>query len=235
MARPDPLENIMGMLRKSNSIDPSSSAARKANMKTTRQNLGAAPQATMMPPQAGGMGGQVPPDVMPQQPGIQEGQSPDFHEQPNMMGVVIDALNEAIIALKTEIHRARDPEQKRVLESEAQQIRERVVEMGGEPVWADDSIEEGLAKLRGLGVTGINQMTRSNLAAQAAPAPAPAAQPKAGKGQPEPARPASLAQFGGLQGLLQTTAPKKPATPAAPQGSYYGSWARRRMMQGGVK
>ena len=240
MARPDPLENIMGMLRKSNSIDPSSSAARKANMKTTRQSLGAAPPATMMPPQAGGMGGAMPPpDVMPHQAGIQEGMSPDFQEQPNMMGVVVDALNEAIIGLKTEIHRARDPEQRRMLESEAQQIRERIIELGGDPIWADESIEEGLAKLRGLGITGVGHMTRQNLMRQAPEQVAQQTQKQSNKKQDAqpPVPNNSITQFGGMQGLLgmlQQPAVRKPEVKPRGEQRYYGVWAGRRARQGGV-
>jgi len=165
MPRPDPLNNIMSTLRGSKSIDSNNVMSRKAGLQTERQFLGATPQGTMMPPQMGGaMGGAAaPPDVMPQQPGIQEGMSPSFQDQPNMMGVIVDALNEAIIGLKTEIHRATDSERKKLLEQEAQNIRERIIELGGDPVWADESIEEGLAKLRGLGVTGINRMRQENL------------------------------------------------------------------------
>jgi hypothetical protein len=163
MPMPDPLENIMRILREKGSTDPNSSASRSAAMKEHRTIVGASPQATRQPPvQQGSPLPNMPRDVMPDVPGIPTGPAPETSEQPNMMGTIIDALNEAIIGLKTEIHRAPDPEQKKMLEAEAQAIRDRIVELGGEPVWADESIEEGLQKLRGLGAVSAAP-TWSNL------------------------------------------------------------------------
>jgi len=156
MPRPDPLQNIMSRLRAHGGGDPNQQAARKADLTEHRSLAGAAPQGTMLPPQAEGMGaGGMPQDVMPQTPGAPDGLSPQFDEQPNMMGVIVDALNEAIIGLKTEIHRAVDPEAKRKMEKQAQRIRDAVIEMEGDPVWGDESIDEGLAKLRGLGAVNM--------------------------------------------------------------------------------
>lgn len=234
MARPDPLESIMGMLRKTGSVDPNSVSARKAGMKTERQSLGASPPAKMMPPQSGGRG--MPPDVMPHQAGIQQGVSPQMQEQPNMMGTIVDALNEAIIGLKTEIHRAADPERKKMLESEAQQIRERIVEMGGEPIWADESIEEGLQKLRGLGVKGVPYMdgianqVRQGPAMQAPQAPVQ--QGKAGK-QEQPVAPGPPSPSMALSSLFQKPSQAQaPVTPPQRATSYYGGWFNRRGQQG---
>ena len=151
MPRPDPLDNIMTQLRAHGGTDPNTQAARKADLEQQRRQVGATPQATRQPPQPAGM----PRDVMPQTPGAPEGLSPEFQDQPNMMGVIIDALNEAIIGLKTEIHRSPEPETKRKMEKQAQKIRDTVLEMGGDPVWGDESIDEGLGKLRGLGAVNM--------------------------------------------------------------------------------
>ena len=61
--------------------------------------------------------------------------------------VIIDALNESIIALKVEIHRTTDTNQRRELEGHANKLREQIVALGGEPVYADETVEEGLQKL----------------------------------------------------------------------------------------
>ena len=165
MPRPDPLNNIMTQLREYGGGDPNQQAARQADLKQQRQQVGATPEGTMRPPQpAGGQG--MPQDVMPQTPGAPEGLSPDFEEQPNMMGVVVDALNEAIIGLKTEIHRSPEPESKRKLEKQAQKIRDAVLEMEGDPVWGDESIDEGLRKLRGLGAVGMGMQRPRDRAMQ---------------------------------------------------------------------
>ncbi len=155
MPRPDPLDNIMGQLRAHGGIDPNQQAARQADLRQQRQQVGATPEGTRQPPQPARGEGGMPQDVMPATPESPEGISPDFQEQPNMMGVVVDALNEAIIGLKTEIHRSPEPETKRKLEKQAQNIRDAVMEMEGDPVWGDESIDEGLKKLRGLGAVGM--------------------------------------------------------------------------------
>ena len=152
MPQPDPLDTVMTNLRKHGGIDPNTQAKRKAQLKDQRTTLGATPPATRKPPQQGVGGRGMPKDVMPRAPGtVVGGDREALHQQPNMMGSVIDALNEAIIGLKTEIHRAPDEETKKKLQAEAQSIRDRIVDLGGEPVWADETIEQGLQKLRGLG------------------------------------------------------------------------------------
>ena len=155
MPRPDPLNNIMTQLREHGGGDPNQQAARQADLKQQRQQVGATPEGTMRPPQPARGEDGMPQDVMPATPDSPDGISPDFQEQPNMMGVVVDALNEAIIGLKTEIHRSPEPEAKRKLEKQAQKIRDAVLEMEGDPVWGDESIDEGLKKLRGLGAVGM--------------------------------------------------------------------------------
>ncbi len=163
MPMPDPLENVMTMLRDKQGVDPNSTSNRSARLKQHRTAMGANPQATRRPPQ--GVSNQqrnVPPDVMPHTGGIPpEGVADNFQEQPNMMGVVIDGLNEAIIGLKTEIHRTQNPEQRRELERQAQGIRKQIVEMGGDPIYADETIEEGMKKLRGLGRVGTATLTQA--------------------------------------------------------------------------
>lgn len=162
MPMPDPLENVMTMLRDKQGVDPNSTSNRSARLKQHRTAMGANPQATRRPPQ--GVSNQqrnVPPDVMPHTGGIPpEGVADNFQEQPNMMGVVIDGLNEAIIGLKTEIHRTQNPEQRKELERQAQGIRKQIVEMGGEPIYADETIEEGMKKLRGLGAVNTQPLSR---------------------------------------------------------------------------
>ena len=203
MPMPDPLDNIMGMLQSKGTVDPNQAAARSAKLKNQRTVAGANPPATKQPPHQG-VKKNMPPDVMPPTPGAPTGVAPEFQGQPNMMSVVVDAMNEAIIGLKTEIHRARDTETKRNLERQAQSIRQQIVDMGGEPIYADESIEEGLRKLRGLGAVGAD-LWKNNPAAAAALSGT--SKPPTTPAKPTPAKP--------------TPAPaKKPAAPTGTTGAY---------------
>ena len=141
---PDPFENVMTMLRNKGSVDPNTAAARSASIKDQRRTVGATPPAQKKPPQGRGM-----PAPQPQGGVMGVGGDPG---QPDMMTPVVKSLNEAILGLKAQIHRTTDPEQRRMLEQQAQQIRQRVVDMGGEPIWADESIEEGMQKLQSMGM-----------------------------------------------------------------------------------
>lgn len=153
---PDPLDNIMRMLRGKGAVDPNQVAARGARMQTERRRLGAAPVAPARsgPAPAGGYptGGAVPaPQGMPSR---EEGMDTEMTVPQNAIPIVVDALNESIIALKVEIHRTQDKEQRRHLETQAEKLRQQILEFGGEPIWADESVEEGLQKLRGVGYVG---------------------------------------------------------------------------------
>ena len=141
----DPLESIMGALRGANSIDPASAAQRKAEMKQERRRAGAAPMDRRRPAGA---------SPVPTRPSPEEGTETAMTAPQTTIPIIIDALNESIIALKVEIHRTTDPEQRKALERHANKLREQIQELGGEPVWADESVEQGLAKLTGQGYIG---------------------------------------------------------------------------------
>lgn len=222
MAMPDPLDNIMRMLRSSNSVDPSSIAERKANIKNERTRLGASPPATRQPPQfsrpAPMRPQAAPPNPAPQQAGTQESMAQENQGQPNMRTAIIRSLNEAIIGLKTEIHRATDPKQKELLEREIQQIRDRVVEMGGDPVWANETIEEGMEKLRRLGTVEnpVQPMpTNRNESVQEEVASGSAIN-------------VPMSQLLGFR--PEQKAQPSPAANDADK-DYFGNWARRRILQ----
>lgn len=162
MPVPDPLDTIMNVLKSKGSVDPSKAAARSAKLKNQRTVVGANPPATKKPPHQGAKVQQnYPTDAMAPTQNAPNEVSDNFQGQPNMMSVVVDAMNEAIIGLKTEIHRARDTETKRNLEKQAQSIRQQIVEMGGEPIYADESIEEGMRKLRGYGAVGVGKIDQT--------------------------------------------------------------------------
>lgn len=226
MPMPDPFENVMTMLRNKGSVDPNTMAARSASIKDQRRTVGATPPARRKPPQARGSG-------MPQtqggMPAPQEGQGVE-QMQPDMMVPVVKSLNEAILGLKTQIHRTTDPDQRRMLEQQAQQIRQRVVDMGGEPVWADESIEEGLQKIR---------MMESAPQQDAPPFVGEAQQQVGEGGMPEgvqgaqqqfqepPARPEwSMMDFGSNQ-----EEPKRTPPPEEGEEDHLGAWLKRRMMK----
>lgn len=154
----DPLENIMGMLRRQGAIDPNEHQARMASLQAERGQLGAGPPAThprQKPPER-----QQPTPSPRQQPGArEEGREGDVQVAPgDMTPVLVDQLNEAIISLKVQIHREADQERRRQLEKQAEQLRGQIQQLGGEPIWADESVEEGLQKLRGMGYIGAPQM-----------------------------------------------------------------------------
>ncbi len=232
MPRPDPLQNIMGRLRAHGGTDPNQMAARQADLTEHRGLAGAAPPATMQPPQAAGGGTMgMPQDMMPQTPGAPEGLSPEFDEQPNMMGVIVDALNEAIIGLKTEIHRSVDPEAKRKMEKQAQKIRDAVLEMDGDPVWGDESIDEGLKKLRGLGAVGMlrpRERAMQMREQHEQPMDQQPMQQQAGE-QPMAGPPMPSTPLAGLLG--EATAGPAPSMAAPPDQSgaeHFGGWLSKR-------
>lgn len=142
MPQMDPLENIMGMLRRSGSIDPAQAAQRKAQMKPLRRQMGIAPGAQQ---------GEKPAAVKTQEEGMATNMS---IPQRDMTPVIVDQLNETIISIKLQVHREVDPERRVVLEQQAEGLRQQILSLGGEPIWADESVEEGILKLKGYGFVG---------------------------------------------------------------------------------
>lgn len=138
----DPLDNIMGALRGAGSIDPAQASARKARMSVDRNQMGVAPQ-----PQAN------------QLPGTAEAGVGDVQVgQQSMTPVLVDQLNEAILTIKVQIHREQDRERRRALEVQADQLRQQIQTLGGEPIYADETVEEGLQKLQGQGFIGFDRL-----------------------------------------------------------------------------
>ena len=159
MPQMDPLEHIMGQLRNAGSIDPARKQQRQAQMQPHRRRMGAAPGAQPFerPPQD--ELGQTLEDIGESR--VEEGHDDEDRvgvRQGDMSPVIVDQLNETILSLKVQIHRERDPERRRAYERQAQQIREQVQNMGGEPIYADETIEEGLQKLQGHGYIGRDQL-----------------------------------------------------------------------------
>lgn len=168
MPSEDPLTGIMAMLRRQNAIDPGTAAQRQAAIGTQRAQAGASPRRTGQPqgqPPGGAMP-QVSPDMEQFPPGThpadaaapledrrtpEEGMEGEMTAPESMMPTVIDALNESIIAMKVEIHRTPDEEERKNLESQANKIRRQIQALGGDPIRADESIEEGVRKISGRG------------------------------------------------------------------------------------
>jgi len=138
----------MTMLRQKGGIDPGTTGQMLPGMQITRGDLGADIPVTGVTPATG------PGSPLPETGSLEEGTETRMTVPDTAMPIIIDALNETIIGLKVEIHRAVDPEQKRSYERVAEQIRKQIIELGGEPIWADESIEEGTMKLTGHGYVG---------------------------------------------------------------------------------
>jgi len=146
------MENIMGMLTSKGAVNPNESARRKAQMQETRVGAGAEPRQTGRPKPPGERN-QKATGAKPvgERPSVEEGTETDMTAPQSTIPIIIDALNESIIALKVEIHRTGDPEERKVLEGHANTLRQEIMQLGGEPVYAEESIEEGMAKLTGQG------------------------------------------------------------------------------------
>lgn len=140
----------MGMLRQKGAVDPGTSAQRLPELGMMQGSLGA-----NIPQQGMSMGPGAP---LPDQPSAEEGAETDMTAPVTALPIIIDALNESIIALKAEIHRTQEPEGRRQLEKLAGQLRTHIQDLGGEPIWADESIEEGLQKLTGHGYVGQDRL-----------------------------------------------------------------------------
>jgi len=144
MAQRDPLENIMGMLQTKSSINPEVVSERKGRMKEQRMQSGAEPRAARTQrPDAG--------RPIADKPSPEEGMVGDMTAPETTMPIIIDALNESIIALKVEIHRTADPKEREKLENQTAKLRQQILELGGEPIRAEETIEQGLQKLTGHG------------------------------------------------------------------------------------
>ena len=162
----DPIENIMDSLRRSGSVDPASAQARQSGMKMHRDLQGAGPRVHPRTKPDNRVPDRPPRDELSatlDDIGGQreEGREGDVGVAPgDMTPIIVDQLNETILSLKVQIHRTQDPEQRRQFEQQAEQIRQQVVNMGGDPVWADESVEEGLQKLRGHGYIGGDQLNQ---------------------------------------------------------------------------
>lgn len=152
MAMNDPLENIMASLRQKDGVAPGSTGQMLPGMQMQRGNLGANIPQRGAPGAVGAVG--APGAQLPDRPSPEEGTETDMTTPQTAIPIILDALNESIIALKVEIHRTTDPEQRRHLEKITGQLRSQIQELGGEPIWADESIEEGLQKLTGHGYVG---------------------------------------------------------------------------------
>ena len=140
MPQTDPLERIMGMLRNQGAVDPAQAQERMARMKPERRQSGAAPPEQRR---------ETPVEGRPvrDRQSSEEGTEGDMTAPGTTIPVIVDALNESIIALKVEIHRTGDKEKRRELEGHARRLREQISSLGGEPVYADETVEEGLQKL----------------------------------------------------------------------------------------
>lgn len=161
----DRLESIMTMLRQKGAIDPATSAQRLASMQVQRGSLGANEPVRGSP----ATGAPLPDRPSPEE-GTETGMTAPYTARP----VIIDALNESIIGIKVEIHRTTDPEDRKRLEKIANQLRKQIQELGGEPVWADESIEEGLTKLTGHGYVAQQRLQQYGGGLYAASAPSTA-------------------------------------------------------------
>lgn len=145
----DPLERIMASLRDNHAVDPNRAAARKAQLKAEAPPVGGSVPQMARPHPVTGAAVQLPQRGTPtREEGVESGMTVPQTTVP----IIIDALNESIIALKVELHRrGRDPETRKRLERMAEQLRNQILELGGEPIWADESVEDGIKKLRGVG------------------------------------------------------------------------------------
>ena len=175
MTTPDPLDNIMSTLRQRGGIDPETQARRKADLQRQRRTAGVPGRQ-----QAQGQRGvpQQQREIPERQPRDELGQILDdiggdraeatkegeIGAAEEMDRVLTDQLNEAILSLKVKIGREQDRDRRKQLENQAKQIRQQVIELGGEPIYADETVEEGLQKLRGKGYIGrdrLNEMIGS--------------------------------------------------------------------------
>ena len=159
--QPDPLSNIMNLLRNQGAVDPNQKASREASLQ--QQGMAHGIRGGVQPPMPG-----MPPDMggMPQQgdpggglPSQEEGTETGMEEAGMDYRLLLtDQMNETILSIKQAIHHSQDPEEIRDLEKKAQRIRKDIQDLGGEPIYADESIEEGIQKLKGHGYIGRDRL-----------------------------------------------------------------------------
>lgn len=157
----DPLDNIMSTLRKSGSIDGASAAVRKSRMKQGRTRAGASPdqlnQLTRKPPMQPARKPMSPNFPAPQEFG---GPGVEMSQDPNMVATLIDQLNEAILSIKVQVNKTKDDAEKRKLENSAAILRNQIMELGGTPIEAEESVMEGLDQLEGKGFLGLDRLLK---------------------------------------------------------------------------
>ena len=164
MAGYDPIGSIMNTLRRSNSIDPAQQQQRQSRMGMLSQQQGAVQgpvgnKPTPQQTQRGRAQQGMPPQGRPAQPAREEGQEGTIGVQGgDFTPIIIDQMNETILSLKVQIHREKDPSRRAALEQQTEQIRQNVIALGGEPIWADESVEEGLKKIQGHGAVGYETL-----------------------------------------------------------------------------
>ena len=78
----------------------------------------------------------------------------------NAIPIVLDALNESILALKVQMSKSQNPEEQQMLEGHIQQLRSQIQQLGGDPIEAEDSIEDGLTQLTGHGYVANEAVTQ---------------------------------------------------------------------------
>ena len=153
----DPIDNIMSTLRHQGGIDPNTAAHRKASMKQQRQGMGV---PTSVGATRGKPKGQAGRQQQRPAPGrMEEGPEGEVQiDERDFTPIIIDQMNETIISLKVQISRENNPERRRQLEQQAGKLREQITSLGGDPIRADESVEDGLQKLKQYGYIGWDSL-----------------------------------------------------------------------------
>jgi len=165
MPKRDPVDQVMATLRGHGTTDHNGGLERQAQMmKQQRGKMGVAPGPPhpargRKQPAGGAPAGAAPgraPGVGPEA-GPEGGIGlPEEHDVP---GLAIDQMNELILTLKVAMHQSQDEEEKAAIEQEINQVRQMVQQKGGEPIWAHETIEQGLQKLTGQGWMGRDRLS----------------------------------------------------------------------------
>ena len=165
---PDPIDNIMNYLRDTGSVDPNRQTQRRSRMKQDKRRAGVqrGPQRHQGRRNLDNLDKEPRDEFSEQLQDIGEqrlrrerGKEGEIDVDPgDMTPRIIDQLNEAILSHKIAIHREDDEERTRQLEQAANNLRQQIKQLGGEPIYADESVEEGLQKLRGMGQIGADRI-----------------------------------------------------------------------------
>lgn len=141
----DALDSIMGMLRGKGAVDPGHAAERKARLKDHRQGMGLSPGVSpqMLPPR----------QPLRQPQATLRGVQPQHPVQGQQTAVasLIDQLNEAIITTKIQLQQEPLKDKQNQLKRLSETLRQQILILGGDPIRADETIEQGLTKLQGTG------------------------------------------------------------------------------------